>query len=165
MIIFVEARFIPGHGWGLFPTNAGSALFMDEKIPKGKELRADVTQPRNLAHHKKYWAVCAVVADATDETPEAIDKILKLSTGHCEISAVEASPGVWQSVATLKSIAFHNMDQLAFNEFFERCVRVIYERWYGTRHVGDNSRAVLKARIDDLLAPDARRSITTERRN
>lgn len=164
MIIFVEARFIPGQGWGLFPTNAGSALFMDEKIPKGKELRADVTQPRNLAHHKKYWALCHAVADATDKDTEEVSDIIKANTGHFEIASAEVSKGVWQKCLRLKSIAFHKMDQLAFNGFFERCVRYIYERWYGDRGIGHNSMAMLKARIDELLAPDAR-SRTTQKGN
>lgn len=165
MILFVEARFIAGHGWGLFPTNAGSAQFMDEKIPKYKELRADVTQPRNLAHHKKYWALCHVVADATDSTSEEISDILKFRTGHFELSQVEVQEGIWQAVARLKSIAFHKMDQIAFGEFFEKCVRVIYERWYGTSNAGHNSRAVLKAKIDEMLAPDARALLTYKKRS
>lgn len=155
MILFVEARFVPGTGWGLFPTNVGGMDYLAEKIPKGKELRADVTQSRNLAHHKLYWALCAAVAEAIDVTREEISDTLKLRTGHFELEAVEAEEGKWQTVARLKSIAFHKMDQIKFGEFFERCIRVVYERWYG---LGHNSSKGLKARIDELLAP------TTEKR-
>lgn len=151
MILFVEAKFVTGLGWGLFPTNAGGMEYLDSKIPKGKELRADVSQSRNLAHHKLYWALCAAVAEATDITPEEISDVLKLRTGHFELEAVETEAGKWQTVARLKSIAFHKLDQLAFGEFFERCVRVIYERWYG---IGHNSSKGLKTRIDELLAPN-----------
>lgn len=158
MILFVEKRvFVDKHGFCLVPTNTGSALIVAEKLPMDKDLRADVTQPRNLDHHKKYWALCSVVAEATDVTSDEISDILKFRTGHYVLEAIEADDGKWQTVARLKSIAFHRFDQLAFNEFFERCVRIIYERWYGT--VGHNSGKYLKEKIDEMLAP------TTEKRS
>lgn len=154
----MQKALIPNwHSPALIPTNAGSLATILEKLPSDKELRADVTQPRNLAHHKKYWALCSVVAEAMDITAEEISDILKLRTGHFELEGLEVEDGKWQTVARLKSIAFHKMDQLAFNEFFERCVRVIYERWYG--RIGHNGHGqYLKDKIDEMLAP------TTEKR-
>lgn len=82
----------------------------------------DVVKPRNLGHHRMYWALCQKVADNIDGeySAELISDVLKLRSGHC--TAVRTKSG---EVFIPKSISFAAMDQLAFNEFFDRIVRVV----------------------------------------
>lgn len=112
------------------------------KIPFGKVLRAEVKQPRNTAHHRLYWGLCHRIAAAIGSYPENVSDMLKIETGHCDIVRSKK----YGEVRLPKSIAFASMDQSAFNEFFERCVIVIYSEWGIARDDVMNA-------VSDLLAP------------
>lgn len=108
-----------------------------EHIPRGKELRIEVTQPRNLKHHKLFWALCARIGKGIGQTAEWVERAFKVETGHFDIYDYRGRPHM-----VLRSIAFHRMDQIAFRDFFERCVQIMYERW-----------KIDPAAVADLLAP------------
>lgn len=112
-----------------------------EKMPPGKEIRVECKQPRNLQHHKLYWALCARIAGGVDIDPENVSDLFKIATGHC-VTLRSKLHGV---VQVPRSISFASMDQTAFAEFFERCVRVAYEEW-----------GIEPAAVADLLAPQVR---------
>jgi hypothetical protein len=111
----------------------GNALHSDgdesfevfDKIPIGKSVRVKVEQPRNSAHHRLFFALCQRIASAKGETLENVVKQFKRATGHYEINHI--GPGVQE--VDYKSIAFHNMGQIEFSEFFEKCVQAAYEAW------------------------------------
>lgn len=107
-------------GMNLRPFGAESAAVLS-KIQFGKVLRAEVKQPRNGAHHRLYWTLCARIAAAVGCDAEHISHILKVRTGHVDI--VKTKRGVEEIPC---SISFAKMDQTAFNDFFEKCVNVIY---------------------------------------
>ena len=46
------------HGDALFPEGTESNLEF-EKVPRDKPLQVEVSQPRNPAHHRLFWALCA----------------------------------------------------------------------------------------------------------
>lgn len=95
------------------------------KVPTGKPLHVEVKQPRNGAHHRLFWALCARIGEARGVPSETVSDVLKIATGHCTIVRSKS----YGELRLPKSISFAAMDQTTFREFFERCVVVIYEEW------------------------------------
>lgn len=116
------------------------------KLPFGKPLQAEVKQPRNVQHHRLYWGLVHRIAAATGVEPENISDLLKIETGHCTIIRSKK----YGDIRLPKSISFAKMDQSQFHNFFEACVRVIYENW------GIVRADVLEA-VSDLLTPKTER--------
>ena len=91
-------------------------------LPIGKELLVTVTQPRNPEHFKKFWALAKRVADfhpgfidASDAVRFAKRKLGMFKHFH------EKDGTLW---CEYESIAVESMDQLAFREFYDRCLDV-----------------------------------------
>lgn len=93
-------------------------------IKPGTVVAVEVTRPRNIQHHRLYWAMCSKIAQAIDVEPENISDVLKLRTGHYVTVNTKSGP-----VHLPRSISFAKMDQAAFREFFERCAKVISMEW------------------------------------
>ena len=91
------------------------------KLRFDKVLRVEVVQPRNVKHHRLYWALCHLVAENMDGvTAETVSDVLKIRTGHANV--VRTIKG---EVASPKSISFAAMDQTAFDAFFQDALRVV----------------------------------------
>ena len=93
-------------------------------IKIGQTVAVEVTRPRNIQHHRLYWAMCSKIGNALDVEPENISDVLKLRTGHFVVVQTKSGP-----VHLPRSISFAKMDQAQFREFFERCCRVITAEW------------------------------------
>ena len=114
------------------------------KIKHGSDIEVEIRRPRNIQHHRKFWALLNLVFENQDkyEEPEHLLAALKASVGHCDF--LPGKDGML--VAVPKSIAFHKMDQTAFNEFYDRCVDKI------ARHFlpGVDSEA-LRREVEELI--------------
>jgi len=108
------------------------------KLPVGKPLEVTVRQPRNAAHHRLFFALCARIANARGVTTEAVADVLKIATGH----VVTIDTKKYGRILVPKSISFASLDQTAFRDFFERCAAVIYEEWL-----------IEPEMVNDLLVP------------
>lgn len=128
-------------GNGLFADSDDSAAEF-AKLPFGKTLQAVVKQPRNARHARLYWALCHRIGAAIGADAENISDLLKIETGYCTIIHSKK----YGEIRLPKSISFASMDQSAFHDFFEACVRVIYENW-------SISRSDVLDAVSDLLAP------------
>lgn len=95
------------------------------KLPFVKSLRCEIKQPRNAAFHRLYWAVCARIATGVGSNSENISDVLKIATGH--YTTIRSKN--YGEIRLPKSIAFHNLDETAFREFFLRCLVVIFQEW------------------------------------
>ncbi len=95
-----------------------------DKLPRGKTLRCEVTQPRNLQHHKLFWALCARIGKGIGKDAEWVERAFKVETGHFDIYEYGGRENM-----VLRSIAFSRMDQLAFRSFWEQCIQIMYEKW------------------------------------
>lgn len=95
------------------------------KLPTGKAVRAKIERPRNPSFHRLYFALCARIANAKGVPTENISDVLKIATGHVTILKTRS----YGEVHVPKSISFAAMDDLAFRDFFERCVQTIYQEW------------------------------------
>ena len=93
------------------------------KIAAGDLVRADVKRPRNLAHHRKYWALISMIyANQTRyRSPEELNDAIKVHVGHCTLMTLRDGT----EVRIPKSIAFHAMDQAEFEAFYERVIDVV----------------------------------------
>lgn len=112
------------------------AVFAD--IPFGKVLRCELKQPRNLLHHKLFWALCARIGKGIGQDAEWVERAFKVETGHFDFYKYRGRESM-----VLRSIAFHNMDQIAFRAFFEQCVEIMYHVW-----------KIDPASVADLLVPE-----------
>ena len=119
---------------------AASAL---NKIKLGDLVLVEMKRPRNLHHHRKFWALAHEVANNQEHYPdaEAVVAAIKVATGHC--TWVQTPKGM---VGIPKSIAFHKMDQTQFEEFYDKAVGFICE----TIIPGLDSNA-LRQRIEEIL--------------
>jgi hypothetical protein len=106
-------------GMSLRPYGAESAAVFS-KFAFGKVLRAEVKRPRNGAHHRLYWTLCARIGDAVGIEHEDISDLLKIRTGH--VRTIKTKRGIEEFP---KSISFAAMDQEAFKTFFDKCIIVI----------------------------------------
>lgn len=125
-------------GPALYPWDKDMQTEFD-KLPRGKSLKAEITQPRNLEFLRLYWALCTRVANGIGKDPEWVDWALKVETGHCDVFMTRGG----REVLRTRSISFEQMpDEASFRQFFNDCVAVIYEKW----HIEPSS-------VADLLLP------------
>ncbi len=110
-------------GKGLEP-HGDESIAEFANIPFDKPLQLDIAQPRNSAHHRLFWALCARIGRGIGKDAEWVERAFKVETGHYDIYRFHGKESL-----VLRSIAFGKMDQLAFREFFERCVQIMYEQW------------------------------------
>ena len=101
---------------GLYPVDeTGEAVI--RKFNMGEVVSVDVTRPRNLAFHRKLFAMLNIVLDNQDHFKSVDDllEVCKLRTGHCHTVLTKAG-----EVKITDSISFAAMDQDAFNNFYNR---------------------------------------------
>lgn len=108
----------------------GSLQPMDERgedvlrrIADGDTVTCDVKRPRNIQHHRLFFALLQLVYDNTERfasVDELLD-VVKILTGHCRTFRLRDGA----EVKIPRSIAFSRMNQDAFNAFFDRAVDAI----------------------------------------
>lgn len=93
------------------------------KIKLGADVQVEIKRPRNIKHHRKFFALMQLVYQNQEHyaSLEHLVAALKTAVGHCDL--VPGKTGVL--VALPKSIAFHSMDQSAFDEFYDKCIDII----------------------------------------
>ena len=132
----------------LRPSDALSAELWDD-LPADKEMRAVVTQPRNLQHHRKFFTLLSVIFPhqdlytSIDGDGGLLDGI-KPALGHThEVRNAETL----EAHIRPASISFGSMDQDAFEEFYDRSVDLICRRIIpGLGH------ADLEREVNEILA-------------
>jgi hypothetical protein len=109
-------------GGKLVPADEASRAILS-KIKTGDVVQVEVKRPRNIMHHRKFWALANVVYSNQEHYPsvDALVAALKAAVGHCDL--VPGKGG--NLVAVPKSIAFHKMNQSEFEAFYEKCLDVI----------------------------------------
>jgi hypothetical protein len=94
------------------------------RIKVGQVVRADVVVPRNLRHHRKFFALLNLVWAATDQWESVEDLLieLKVRLGVVRDVVLRESGEV---VKVVGSISFGSMDQAEFDAFFEKSLRLL----------------------------------------
>ena len=102
----------------LHPTDdAGREVL--RKIGQGEMVSIEIKRPRNLAFHKKFFAMLKIILD-NQEHYKSIDDLLdvcKLAIGHYR--TIETKMG---QIKIPSSISFAVMDDAAFGEFYDQAV-------------------------------------------
>ena len=94
-------------------------------IKQGETVSVEVRQPRNVYHHRKFFALLNLVFENQEkyETVEQLLTIFKIGTGHYETMVMK------NGLAYIpKSISFAKMDQGEFEEFWDKCIKLITTR-------------------------------------
>ena len=94
-------------------------------IPQGAWVKAAITRPRNLQHHRKFYALCSLIAQNTDKVDDVDDLVfrLKIATGHCRRHVKTDGTVLYEP----RSISFASMDQTEFDAFYRKCLDIVCE--------------------------------------
>lgn len=93
-------------------------------MEEGDCFRLAFSVPRNLAHHKKFMALVAVVAEYSevyDSQRKALTAV-KVAAGHCDFMP---DPTSGLLIPVPKSISFAAMEQVEFEEFYSDAVNAV----------------------------------------
>ena len=97
-----------------------------ELIPQDKHVSIELRQPRNPDHLNKYWAILSKAAEndpeltSADDLHEWIKIRLRMVKGYKDWNG--------QIVAVTKSISVESMDQIKFNNFYDRALDLLADR-------------------------------------
>lgn len=107
---------------GLMPVGVVGQEAMDT-IADGAMLMVEVKQPRNIDHHRKMFALLNLIFKNQSHyrTQDEMLDAIKVYVGHCDFMYLRDG----STVARPKSISFAKLDQLAFNEFYDRVIDVV----------------------------------------
>jgi hypothetical protein len=92
----------------------------------GREVKAVITQPRNIAFLRKYFALLKVGRDmaSTDFNPKQFRMYVQAGAGYCEFL-----PGKDGLIAVPKSISFGKMDEIEFARLYKAVLNFICDHW------------------------------------
>jgi hypothetical protein len=110
---------------GFVPDDEASAE-LARKFAVNETYKAEVTKPRNLKMHRRYWALVTMVFHNCDQfkSVEQCHQYLKLRAGH---STTVVSKTTGEVYLVPDSIAFDKLDDTGFQEFWNKIVGVICE--------------------------------------
>lgn len=91
------------------------------KVKVGEIVQCELNKPRNLAHHRKFWALLNVFWAAAGDwsSPYGVLIELKVRLGHVQEVLIRETGEI---VKVPKSISFAQMDQNEFDTFYERAL-------------------------------------------
>lgn len=119
------------------------------KLKPGQATLVEVKRARNERQHRLYWALIGVIFDHQSRyaTRQDLSDALKVAVGHYE----EVGKRGEHVIVRPKSIAFANMPQADFEQFFERVVAFVCANIIpGTT---DNE---LRAHLEDMVGAGER---------
>ena len=136
--------FLRRHMGALRPVDAAGESVLAE-IAAGEIVRAVISRPRNVQHHRKFFALIKAIFPHQELYPTEATLLaaIKVALGYGE--TVKLPDG--RAIIIPKSISFAKMDQAAFTQFYDRAVSLIL-----TRILPGVSRADLAREVADILA-------------
>lgn len=115
-----------------------------EAMKNGEIVTAKITRTRNGKHHRKFFVLIGEVFKNQERYPtmEHLLDAIKIATGHYEMIHITKTKQVYKP----KSIAFANMDQAAFEQFYDKVVTLIV-----TKILPGTNRQDLEDRVMEIL--------------
>ena len=113
---------------GFVPVSTAAREF-HAKTKIGQRVELKGRRPRNAAHHRKLFALLALLADNRDEISSADDALLGLKAVLGYGSWKLLHPKAEREVFVPDSIAFENMAQDEFEAFYEQAIAAV-RRWW-----------------------------------
>ena len=116
----------------LLPVDAKGQLLL-ARIQPNQLVRVDIRRQRSNKHNRLFWALMETVHK---NLPHRYDNVYP--TVDSLVDAIKLEVGCFETVVTLAgeilrrpgSIAFHNMGQDDFNEFYNRVCDIVIEHFY-----------------------------------
>jgi hypothetical protein len=125
-------RFSPHHYAktvaGFVPVSQAAKEF-HAKTKIGQRIELKGRRPRNPGHHRKLFALLALLADNRDEFSTTDDALLGLKAVLGYGDWKKLHPKAEREVFVPSSIAFENMGQDEFNAFYESAIAAV-RRWW-----------------------------------
>ena len=106
---------------GFIPVNEPAVEF-HRKCKLGQEVFLDGRRARNVAHHKKYWVMCGLIAHNNEhyDTARKVHNVFMFGTGRFDTvrykDYTDREP---------HSISFASMGQDEFESFYEEAIRFL----------------------------------------
>lgn len=115
------------------------------RLPAGETVAVEFKRPRNLGHHRKFWALVSLIYQNQTHynSPEALCDVIKVLAGYCVVTRGKGG----REIHIPKSISFAAMDQTEFDQFWDRVVTVVCEQI-----IPGLSRKDLESELLDLVA-------------
>lgn len=115
------------------------------RLKLGSVVKVKITRPRNVMHHRKFYALMNLIFKNQEhyETLDDLVNIIKIATGHCHVYRKKNG----DALPVPRSIAFHNMDQTQFDDFYAKVIRLVRENI-----IPGLDDAALRSEIEDLVA-------------
>jgi hypothetical protein len=114
-----------------------------KRVGQGKIVTCNIKQPRNPQHHRLFFALMSKVFQNQEyfKTIEQMVTALKIALGHTDTIKTRRGEFVIP-----KSISFANMDQPAFDDFYNRAVDFVL-----AEVIPGLGRAELEAEIREMV--------------
>lgn len=103
--------------YGIVPAS-GAAEDAISRVPQGAIVETRIKQPRNVAHHRKYWTLVHVVARALDIDDQVAHRVLKVLAGY--LREVTLPDG--RTVQVEASTSFAAMSEDEFARYYDSAV-------------------------------------------
>ena len=132
-------RKVKGTRIGFVPANRAAEVEA-EKLPTGRILKADITNPRNVKFQGLMFAAFTLLADILNSGPgrrdwdqNSVRRRLLIVTGHADTFTVPAtlarSYGLPEALPVIgfepRSMAFDSMDQDEASRFFDKAMAYV----------------------------------------
>lgn len=136
--------FMRRHMGALRPIDAAGEQALAD-IPRGELVRVTIRRPRNVQHHRKFFALVNAIFPHQDlyPTEEMLLAAIKVALGYGD--SVKLPDG--RTIIIPSSISFAKMDQKAFEAFYDRALTLILGKILPG--VGKEE---LEREVDDILA-------------
>lgn len=134
--------------YGLMPYDDND-LQLFRRLKRGAVVKVETRTPRNLRFHRKFFALLRVTFDNLPEhiassmhieSIEALLMLLKMDMGYFDVVEI----GEHHFVKT-RSISFAEMDEAAFEEFYNKAVTCILNNYLTLSSQADLEEAVQDA--------------------
>lgn len=134
--------------YGLMPYDDND-LQLFRRLKRGAVVKVETRTPRNLRFHRKFFALLRVTFDNLPEhiassmhieSIEALLMLLKMDMGYFDVVEI----GEHHFVKT-RSISFAEMDEAAFEEFYNKAVTCILNNYLTRSSQADLEEAVQDA--------------------
>lgn len=114
--------------FGFVPMSKAAREF-HAKTKLGQTVELKGRRPRNPAHHRKLFALLGLLADNCDEFRNTDDALLGIKAVLGFGTWRKLHPSASREVFVPDSIAFENMGQDEFNDFYESAIAAV-RRWW-----------------------------------
>ncbi len=96
------------------------------RISHDEMVRVEIKKPRNLAHHRKFWALMNLVAQNQDHYRDAneVCDAFKFAIGHYDEQRFVIAGETYVHKRP-RSISFAKMDQIGFADFYDRAIQFL----------------------------------------